>query len=343
MGPNVDNQALLVRKSLAASGADVWPVRAVGATMLGQHTLREEVGATLADKRSIAGVLADVLRQVHFLAERSVANGARERLDAEMAHLVRRQLHLPDERFSARAARERPLAGVELVVHPERQRRREMLAADVAQERLIVGIAADDARRHHDDTRLRAVGRFLQMRVEFGQTETLPMARRTLHDGASRLVDVPRRHVLIQIRTTAERRSAQVTVVLVYTADVHLLVPHETLLACKLAITGLTLVHIDGCRVHLHLSRKHHFAGCGGWRDDDEFWIFFSSGDRNEHAALVLLHLCHVVIHVIILVFVANLVVRLKVTEVIVRLDGGSRLVAIQLDVTGCYLSLIHI
>jgi len=120
MGPNVNHQALLVRKRLTATGTDMRAIPAVGFPVLCQHTLRHEAGAALADKGTIARMLADVLRQLGFLAERALAHGTGERFDAEVAHLVGRQLDLLHERPAAGFAGMRTFSRMQFVMHSER-------------------------------------------------------------------------------------------------------------------------------------------------------------------------------------------------------------------------------
>jgi len=333
VGTDVDDQALLVGERLAAGGADVRPVACVDSTVLRQHALGQEVGTTLALKGSVAGVLADVLRELRLLAERALARGARERLDAEVSHLVRRQLDLLHERLAARAARERPLPGVQLVVHPQRQRRREMLAADVAQERVIVGEALS-AGREHDHARLciarRAVRRLFQVVVEFAETRALLVARGTLHDGSGVLVDVPRHHVAVEIGATLERDSAQAAGVLVCTARMHLLMPNEALPPCKFSVARFTFMHHAATQT-FNLSGNRRPAGSGGRRHYDELWVFFGHGHRNEHASRLLLDLYDIVVTLVV-------IVTGQVSQVVVGFDGGSRLVRIQLGVIGGFV-----
>jgi len=56
VGANMDNQTFLVRKRFAARGTDVWSVAAVGPAVLRQHSFGQEVGTTLTDERTIAGM-----------------------------------------------------------------------------------------------------------------------------------------------------------------------------------------------------------------------------------------------------------------------------------------------
>jgi len=53
---DVDDEALLVRECLSTRGADMWALITVGPAVLGQHGFRQKVGATLADKGTIAGM-----------------------------------------------------------------------------------------------------------------------------------------------------------------------------------------------------------------------------------------------------------------------------------------------
>jgi len=76
VGSNVDDQTFLVSKRFPAGGTDVWPVTTVGAAVLGQHSFGQEVRTTLADKRTIPSMLADVLSQLDFLTKRAVARVA---------------------------------------------------------------------------------------------------------------------------------------------------------------------------------------------------------------------------------------------------------------------------
>ena len=177
VGTDVHDQAFLVCKRFAAGRTDVWPVTTVGAAVLGQHAFRQEVGTTLTDKRSIAGVQSDVLGELGFLTKCATTHGAGKRPNAEMAQLVLRQLYLLDERLSTSTARKRTLPRVNFVVHAKRQRCGEILSADVAQERTIVDLGR--VRRQEDRARLhvtrRTIGRFFQVGVKVHKTRALLM------------------------------------------------------------------------------------------------------------------------------------------------------------------------